>query len=271
MRPKLSGRTLRAIADNFSLLYAAGCLAIKAGILPWTRPRLRKALLRQFAAIVVHLQSRRITPNMIRRVLRRRLRSSAVVQLSEGMQFGPATRPGFWRQVDGDIVLSVHAKAFRRWFGDAAHCRAALLWLHKSGLLLLRGRHVVPQLNSTEWAERTPRWPDGTVQRCFIFKAPKSVQRQLDRSTAAAIPSGAARRAEAPKPIPLFKGMPGAADWELSQRRASSRHRKLRPHHASVMSGKPRGRPPLPMVDDDAIEAGKFIYRGGGPPPWRDD
>jgi hypothetical protein len=32
-------------------------------------------------------------------------------------------------------------------------------------------RPVVPDSTSAEWAERTPRWPDGRVQKSFVFYA----------------------------------------------------------------------------------------------------
>jgi uncharacterized protein DUF927 len=58
----------RAITDNVALLYAAGCLAIQAGILPWTRQHLRQALRRQLIAAIAHLRRYHITDDMIRRI-----------------------------------------------------------------------------------------------------------------------------------------------------------------------------------------------------------
>jgi hypothetical protein len=168
-----------AIAQNFALLYAAGCLAIEAGILRWRRQQLLHILQRQLVAVGSHMRSFRITPRTIRRILRRRVRSPAVVQRTRGTSFGPANHAGFWRWEGIDMVFCIHTTAFRRWFGDTAYCRAALRWLHQSKLLVLRNRHALPSTKSSEWAERTPRWPDGSVQRSFVFKAPKSVRRYL--------------------------------------------------------------------------------------------
>jgi hypothetical protein len=74
--------------------------------------------------------------------------------------------------MDGRQVFTVHAAAFRRWFG-ATRCRSVLLWLRQRGLLLLGDRQITPSRNSTEWAERTPRWPDGCVQKSFVFRWPE--------------------------------------------------------------------------------------------------
>jgi hypothetical protein len=82
----------RMITNNFALLYAAGCLAIKAGILPWKRQHLRQALQRQLIAAIAHLRSYHITPGMIRRILRRRLRSSMVVHPPRNRASGPSAR-----------------------------------------------------------------------------------------------------------------------------------------------------------------------------------
>ncbi len=234
----------RAITDNVALLYAAGCLAIKAGILPWTRQHLR-------SGTATPAYRRRRSPasatishdEMIRRILRRRLHSSAVIPVSRGLRFGPATQSGFWRQREGEVVFTIHAKAFRRWFEDAAQCRAALRWLHRSGLLLLRNRHAIPSPKSTEWAERTPRWPDGTVQRSFVFKALES-----------------RRGEERPQLHSLFPDLPPPKWSELRKR------------------PKPRRRSAASKASDedelDEVPSGQYVRltRGPGyPPPWRDD
>jgi hypothetical protein len=201
------GRRNMATARNFALLYAAGCLAIKAGILPSTRQHLRQALRRPLIAAIAHLRRYYITDDMIRRILSRRLRSSAVIPVRRGLRFGPATQSGFWRQREGEVVFTIHAKAFRRWFGDAAECRAALRWLHRSGRLLLRNRHAIPCSKSTEWAERTPRWPDGTVQRSFVFKASNSFRRHFHNSIVSADDDSAVSE-EPLEPPSLFEGLP---------------------------------------------------------------
>jgi hypothetical protein len=269
----------RAITDNVALLYAAGCLAIQAGILPWTRQHLRLALQRQLIAAVAHLRSYHITANMIRRILSRRLRSSAVCPVSRGVRFGPDTQSGFRRRREGDIVFTIHAKAFRQWFDDAAQCRAALRWLHRSGLLLLRNRHAIPSPKSTEWAERTPRWPDGTVQRSFVFKAPKSLRRHFHNSIVSVDDDGSE---EPSKLHSLFPGLPPPPQGYKPRKRPKPRRcqawrppRRRRPKYWAGPH-KAKGRSSSKAHDDGLDKAPHqpvvFWTRGPGyPPPWRDD
>ncbi len=55
-----SGRRLDRVHEKMATLYAAGSLAIEFGILPWTRPRLIRALLsctRAHVALVAREQA----------------------------------------------------------------------------------------------------------------------------------------------------------------------------------------------------------------------
>ena len=162
-------RSERQLASRIALIYAGGSLAIEAKLVPWRRGRLRAALQRCLQAACDNLRSDRTSRRAIRRTLVRRLRSDAIVPAANGERFGPAEHVGFYREIDGRQQFTVAATAFRRWFASLAHCRAAVRWLHKCGRLELRDKSVIASSTSTEWAERTPRWPDGRVHRSFVF------------------------------------------------------------------------------------------------------
>lgn len=155
----------RCDIDRLALLYAGGCLAIAAGVLPWPRDRLLQGLLASYRAIARHRREQQFTARKIERVLAHRLRPPLVVRRRLGRRFGPERHAGFYDKVDGERLFTVHAKAFRRWFGGPAGCRAALHWLHTRGLLQRAVRTVPIAANINQWAVRTPRWPDGRVQK----------------------------------------------------------------------------------------------------------
>jgi hypothetical protein len=171
--PKLSKRGLQ-IASQFALLYAGGCLAIEAHVLPWTRELLREALQTCLQAALEHVRRDRIRLKVIRGILERRLQSPSIVEAASGGRFSPGAHPGFYREVDGKRKFTLYAKAFRRWFANATQYRAAVHWLYKAGLLELHDQLITPSVTSTEWAERTPRWPDGRVHRSVVFWDPVS-------------------------------------------------------------------------------------------------
>jgi hypothetical protein len=157
--------------DTFGLLYAGGRLAINAGVLPWKDSQLRAALQTCLLATMKHHQSGELTPRNIRRILRRHLREPGVVQRAANQSFDPDQHDGFFDMVGGRRQYTVHASAFRNWFGGSAPCARALCWLHEQNLLVMGGRLARPCLMTTEWAERTPRWPDGRVQKSIVFSS----------------------------------------------------------------------------------------------------
>lgn len=126
----------------------------------------------------------------IRRTLHDRLSFRSVVARKPNRPFGPDDHPGFYDVIDGRRRYTIHAKAFRRWFCNPAACAAALAWLHRSNLLATRDAPALRGGISCAWAERTPRWPDGRVQKSFIFFAPP-VKAPPVKNQAAAKPSDA--------------------------------------------------------------------------------
>jgi hypothetical protein len=58
------------------------------------------------------------------------------------------------------------------WFASRAERVAVLRLLHEAGHLCMGERASRPSAATTEWAERTLRWPDGRVHRSYVFAAP---------------------------------------------------------------------------------------------------
>jgi hypothetical protein len=161
-----------SLLDTFGLLYAGGRLAIDAGVLPWKDIQLQAALHTCLVATMKHHRAGELTPGKIHGILRRVLQERSVVERTANQPFGPDQHDGFFDTVGGRRRFTVHASAFRSWFGGSAQCAKALCWLHKQDLLVMGSRPVMPCLMTTEWAERTPRWPDGRVQKSIVFLEP---------------------------------------------------------------------------------------------------
>jgi hypothetical protein len=98
--PELSKRGLQ-IASQVALLYAGGCLAIEAHVLPWRREQLREALQTCLQAALDHVHRGHAHLKAIHGVLERRLQSPSIVEAASDGRFGPAGHPGFYREVDG--------------------------------------------------------------------------------------------------------------------------------------------------------------------------
>lgn len=156
---------------NFALLYAGGCLGIEAKVLPWSKDATLTAVLTCFEEAVRVIRSHENALNEAKRELKKRLASERIRPFG-GPPFGPADTAGFRRKVKGSVELTIHSATFRGWFSNRIQAAAILRWLHDEGLLVLGNKATKPSSTATEWAERAPRWPDGTTQKSFVFRNP---------------------------------------------------------------------------------------------------
>jgi hypothetical protein len=157
---------------GFARLYAGGAMAIAAGVVPWSPAELTAALIACLKVAHQHARRHTMSVTSLRRQLRQRLRAADLIRPNSGPPFGPEARVGFCRGEQGRQSYTIHAKAFRAWFASRAERIAVLRWLHEAGHLSMGERTIRPSATSTEWAERTVRWPDGRVHRSYVFQAP---------------------------------------------------------------------------------------------------
>jgi hypothetical protein len=71
-----------------------------------------------------------------------------------------------------DRIFTIHAKAFRAWFANRAQRVVVLQCLHAGGHLQMGERNFAVSSRSTEWAERTVRWPGSGIQRSYVLRDP---------------------------------------------------------------------------------------------------
>jgi hypothetical protein len=159
--------------EPWGLLYAAGRLAIDAGVLPWSPKQVRHAVAFCERLATQQVKKARLTPDKVWAVLQRRCVAPAVVARKPNSCFGPRQHAGFYELRSGERVYTISARAFRIWFENARRAAAALTCLHDAGLLLMGDKAAEsPNSDSTDWAERTPRWPDGKVHRSIVLRMP---------------------------------------------------------------------------------------------------
>ena len=164
---------LQHAAKNFGLIFAGGCLGIDAKLLPWDRGSLLRAIVACFEDALRESKAHENTATKGRKRLRKNLSSANLAEHTPSAKFGPNDHCGFWEKNNGALIYTIHAKVFRRWFHNQAQLTATLNWLERDGFLVL-SRKKSPSNNpgNTEWAEQSPRWPNGNNVRSIVFRDP---------------------------------------------------------------------------------------------------
>jgi hypothetical protein len=159
----------RHAARNAGVIYAGGCLAIDAGLLPWKKKRLLRAIATVFRDALREATQDGSTTRA-RMLLKAALTSADIVAATGKKAFGPREHRGFTQPSKTGLVYTVHAKVFRSWF-DPYTLAAVLTWLDDEGFLVRGDRRAVAS-NGTQWAEQSPRWPNGQPTRSIVFRDP---------------------------------------------------------------------------------------------------
>jgi hypothetical protein len=157
---------------NFALIYAGGCMAIEAKILPWTEARLFRAVDACFHAAVEDIRGHTNSLGRARTILKKKLKSDEIVQAQPGKTVTPERCAGYWQEEGGIRSYTVHAKAFRSWFASRAQAVAVLRWLYDQGDLIGEKGKIKPSPRTTQWAERSCRWPGDKVVKSIRFRDP---------------------------------------------------------------------------------------------------
>ena len=141
---------INQMAKHFGLLYAGAILAIESGVLPWTRAHVRRALTRAFRDAVE--ASEPVDPLAMGLDILKANLADKVVERKPSSRFGVRDHAGYWTRIGGKKVFVVHARQFRRWFASVSQFDLVL--------------------DSLAAKSASPRWPDGSNARCFIFADP---------------------------------------------------------------------------------------------------
>lgn len=158
---------------NFAHVYASGCIARRAGVLPLSDRIILRAVLSCFKAAVADIHGYTNTLGRGREALKAKLLSGKIGPGKRDVEMDPKRIPGYYNRTDEDrLQFTIYAKAFRGWFSNRAQAIAVLLWLDDEGLLIRGNKRGAPSLKSTGWAEHSPRWPGGKVVKSIQFWAP---------------------------------------------------------------------------------------------------
>jgi hypothetical protein len=157
---------------NFALIYAGGCTAIEAKILPWTEKRLFQAIESCFRAAVEDIRGHTNVLGRARSILRSKLMSDEIVEARPGQTVTPKRCAGYCQESAGIRYYTLHAKAFVRWFSSRAQAAAILRWLNDQDDLIAEKYKYKPSLKSVQWAERACRWPGGMVVKSIRMRDP---------------------------------------------------------------------------------------------------
>ena len=157
---------------NFALIYAGGCMAIEANVLPWTTAAVFEAVKACFVAAVQDIRGHTSPLARGRAILRTRLQSGELLRARPGVTVTPERCAGFWQEEGGIRTYTLHAKAFRQWFDSRAQAVAVLQWLYQQGDLLADRGKLRPSPKSAQWAERAYRWPGDKVVKSIRLRDP---------------------------------------------------------------------------------------------------
>jgi uncharacterized protein DUF927 len=161
-------------AGNFALILSGGCIAVDAGILPYRKVDLLRAVRTCFEG-AVRTAAKRSDPLLApKRLLRSRLQGDDICDLGGRQRIDPRRHAGYRQEVAGRLQYVIHAAAFRSWFSaEPAAFEAVLDWLVKKGCLQpRRSRSIEVGQRPAGWAERVVEWPSGKPMRSIVFFDP---------------------------------------------------------------------------------------------------
>ena len=148
-------------AENCSLVCAGGCMAIDAGLLPYRKEEVLRAITRCFRDTLEAARNDDDPLLRTKRLLRSWLRSDRVVELKTSNDRFDANRyQGYATGVGQRRRYVVRAASMRMWLSrQPCGFRDAVLWLERQRLLQPRQSRTAGD-RPADWMERNVNWPD---------------------------------------------------------------------------------------------------------------
>ena len=182
-------------AENCSLVYAGGCMAIEAGLLPYRKEEVLRATTRCFCGALEADRNDADPLLRAKRLLRSWLRSDRVVELKISNDRFDANRyQGYAIGVGQRRRYVVRAASMRMWLSrQPGGFRDAVLWLERQRRLQPRQSRTAGN-RPADWMERSVVWP----ARSGTSRPARSSSTSRSRSRAPAQARG--RRDRTPHP-----------------------------------------------------------------------
>ena len=164
-------------AENCAFIYAGGCVAVDAGILPYLKKDVMRAITRCCRDALQAANGVRDPLLRAKRVLRRNLESGVIFRRKSSKdRFDTRTYHGYVTQGGQRSTYVIRAASLREWFKtEPGALRGIIAWLEERRCLLAReSRTTKTDDRPTDWAERTVVWPDRkpTPVRSITFYNP---------------------------------------------------------------------------------------------------
>jgi hypothetical protein len=164
-------------ADNFSLIVAGGFLAIDAGVLPYKKGEVMRAVKRCFLSAISITAEERDPLAGAKGILSKRLKGGRIFRVRSSNGSFDARRFDGYVVKDGERWRYViRASSLREWFKTEPRAYKIMIeWLEKKRCLLARQSRSTEMVERpTDWAERTVVWPDqqSTATRSVVFYEP---------------------------------------------------------------------------------------------------
>ncbi len=164
-------------AENFSLILAGGVLAIDAGLLPYQKGDLLRAVTGCFLSAISVTAEVRDPLAGAKAILTKRLKGDRIFRVRSSSGSFDAD------QFDGYVVKDgerrkyvIRASSLREWFKTEPRAYKLIIeWLEKKRCLVARQSRSTEMVERpTDWAERTLIWPDeeSTPTRSVVFYEP---------------------------------------------------------------------------------------------------
>ena len=164
--PETNG-ALQHAAHNMALVYAGGCAAIDAELLPWERPKLLRAVRSCFRDALADIRTRQRSEADAMEIFLDKLRTARIAHRKKSSDFGPKQHDGYFRRLNGVKEFTLKVAAVTDWLSDRQQ-EAVLQELAERGLLKdAKGRPV-----GTDKGAVQRRWPNNANPRCYVFDEP---------------------------------------------------------------------------------------------------
>jgi putative DNA primase/helicase len=165
-------------ARNVSLVYAGGRLGIEAKLLPWDPGRLLKAIAACFRSSLGEIEYHQSAEKRAVSALKRALGKANLSARKKKSKFGEREFDGYYVDAADGRQYTIHSAVFRTWFADRHQLRLALDWLERRELLKPKVTEKTLDKTSSDWAEQTPKWPNGKSVRSIVFLDPESLRKK---------------------------------------------------------------------------------------------
>jgi putative DNA primase/helicase len=164
-------------AENFSLILAGGVLAIDAGLLPYEKGDLLRAVTRCFLSAISVTAEERDPLASGKAILVKRLKGDRIFRRSSSNGSFDAGQFDGYVVRDGErLKYVIRASSFREWFKTELGAHKEIIWWleQKRCLLARQSRSTEIAGRPTDWAERTFAWPgkQSTPTRSIVFYTP---------------------------------------------------------------------------------------------------